>query len=133
MSYEPIGTNLRRFRDALRMTQEEVASAAGISRVAYRNLETGTSAPRMETLHALARALEVRLQDLVSPAAELRYVRFRSFRRLNTREQILIAVERWLRGFNDLEEILDDRVVYTLRGLGGEEWSPAEAASDVRS
>jgi Zn-dependent peptidase ImmA (M78 family)/DNA-binding XRE family transcriptional regulator len=133
MSYEPIGVNLRRFRGALGMTQEQVAEAAGISRVAYRNLETGASAPRVETLHALARALEIRVQDLVTPVAELRHVRFRSFRRLNTREQILIAVERWLRGFNELEEILDDRVEYTLRGLGGEERSPAEAAGAVRS
>src|SRR3954467_6893017 len=128
MSHEPIGVNLRRFRSALGMTQEQVAAAAGISRVAYRSLETGVSAPRVETLYALAKALEVRLQDLVTPAAELRHVRFRSFRRLNTREQILIAVERWLRGFNELEEILNDRIAYTLRGLGGVERSPAEAA-----
>jgi Zn-dependent peptidase ImmA (M78 family)/transcriptional regulator with XRE-family HTH domain len=133
MSYEPIGVNLRKFRSALGMTQEQVAAAAGISRVAYRNLETGASAPRVETLHALAKALEVRLQDLVSPAAELRHVRFRSFRRLNTREQILITVERWLRGFNDLEGILNDRIEYTLRGIGGVEQSAAAAASQVRT
>jgi len=133
MSYEPIGANLRRLRGALGMTQEQVAAASGISRVAYRNLETGASAPRVETLHALAKALEVRLQDLVSPAAELRHVRFRSFRRLNTREQILITVERWLRGFNDLEDILDDRTEYTLRGLGGVERSATEAAFQVRT
>ncbi len=132
MSHEPIGVNLRRFRGALGMTQEQVAAAAGISRVAYRSLETGVSAPRVETLHALAKALEVRLQDLVSPAVELRHVRFRSFRRLNTREQILIAVERWLRGFNELEEILNDRVDYTLRGLGSVQ-APAEAAALVRT
>jgi Zn-dependent peptidase ImmA (M78 family)/DNA-binding XRE family transcriptional regulator len=137
MSHETIGANLRRLRSARGATQEDLAEAAGITRVAYRNLETGASLPRTETLQALARALEVGIQDLVTPSAELRQVRFRSFRRLNTREQILIDVGRRLRDFNDLEEILGDRVEYALRsflrdfGEGGEA-DPAAVAARVR-
>lgn len=136
-NHEVISRNLRRFRDARSMTQEQVAAAAGISRVAYRNLETGASSPRVETLHSLARALDIKIQDLVTATPELRNVRFRSFRRLNTRQEILIAVERWLRGFNDIEEILQDRAEHTLRSLvssleSRSEGSPAGVARRVR-
>jgi Zn-dependent peptidase ImmA (M78 family)/DNA-binding XRE family transcriptional regulator len=131
MAGSAIGSNLRRLRAAQGLTQAEVASAAGITRLAYRNLETGLSSPRAETLQALARALEVGVQDLVTPARTLRYVRFRSFQRLNTREQILAAVGRRLHDFNELEEILEDRIEPRLAPLGGC-LSPAEAAASTR-
>jgi Zn-dependent peptidase ImmA (M78 family)/DNA-binding XRE family transcriptional regulator len=137
MSHETIGTNLRRLRTARGVTQEDLAEAAGITRVAYRNVETGASLPRTETLQALARALEVGIQDLVTPVAELRHVRFRSFRRLNTRDQILIDVGRRLGDFNNLENLLGDRIEYALRAftrdLGKEsESDPEKVAAEVR-
>ena len=137
MSQETISANLRRLRKARGVTQEDLAEAAGITRVAYRNLETGISQPRPETLQSLARSLEVGIQDLVTPAAELRHVRFRSFRRLNTRDQILIDVGRRLRDFNDLEDLLEDRIDYALvtfvQDLTEEgEADPAEVAARVR-
>jgi Zn-dependent peptidase ImmA (M78 family)/DNA-binding XRE family transcriptional regulator len=134
MSHATIGANLRRLRTARRVTQENLAEAAGITRVAYRNLETGISLPRAETLQALARALEVGVQELVTPPVEMRSVRFRSFRRLNTREQILLDVGRRLRDFNSLEEILRDRIEYALRAFVQDlgEREPAEVAASVR-
>lgn len=126
-----IGANLRRLRAAQGLTQAEVATASGITRLAYRNLEAGLSLPRAETLQALARALEAGVQDLVTPASELRHVRFRSFQRLNTREQILFEVGRRLRDFNELEEILGDRIVPRLASLGGD-LSPEDAAAAAR-
>lgn len=126
-----IGANLRRLRAAQGLTQAEVASASGITRLAYRNLEAGLSLPRADTLQALARALEAGIQDLVTPAAELRHVRFRSFQRLNTREQILFEVGRRLRDFNELEEILGDRIVPRLASLGSD-LSPEDAAATAR-
>ncbi len=131
MTDSAIGANLRRLRVAQGLTQADVAVAAGITRLAYRNLETGASLPRAETLQALARALEVGIQDLVTPVLELRHVRFRSFQRLNTREQILVEVGSRLRDFNELEEILEDRIEPRLVPLGGN-LSPAEAAAATR-
>lgn len=125
-----IGTNLRRLRAARNLTQADIATAAGITRLAYRNLETGLSLPRTETLQALARSLEVGVQDLVTPVAELRHVRFRSFQRLNTREQILFEIGRRLQDFNELEEILGDRIEPRLVPVGG--FPPAEAAALTR-
>jgi Zn-dependent peptidase ImmA (M78 family)/DNA-binding XRE family transcriptional regulator len=134
MSKDIIGTNLRRMRLARGLTQDELAARVGITRLAYRNLEAGVSLPKSETLLALARALAVGTSDLVTPAAELRHVRFRSFSRLNTRDQILFEVGRRLRDYNEVEEILEDRAEYTLSGtfsLGGER-APEKAAARVR-
>jgi Zn-dependent peptidase ImmA (M78 family)/DNA-binding XRE family transcriptional regulator len=126
-----IGANLRRLRAAQGLTQADVAVAAGITRLAYRNLETGLSLPRAETLYALAQALDVGVQELVTQVPQLRRVRFRSFQRLNTREQILFEVGRRLRDFNELEEILGDRIEPKMaaRGHGP---SPADAAAATR-
>jgi len=137
MSREIISANLRRLRMDRDLTQEALAEASGVTRVAYRNLETGVSLPRTETLQALARALSVGVQELVTPSCELRHVRFRSFRRLNTREQILLEIGRRLRDFNEIEEILGDQVEYELRALALNLWgygetSPALAAAAVR-
>jgi len=109
MAREDIGRNLRRLREAKGMTQEQLATAAGISRPGYRNIETGQSLPRVDTLQALASSLGVPLGELVTPVTELHHVRFRSLRRLNTRTQILADVSRWLADFNELEGILGDR------------------------
>lgn len=131
-SHSPIGSNLRRLRAGQGLTQADVATAAGITRLAYRNLETGLSLPRTETLQALARALDVGVQDLVTPVPELRSVRFRSFQRLNTREQILFEVGRRLRDFNELEEILGERIAPRLGSLGGGDLTAEDTATAIR-
>ena len=63
-----IGANLQRLRGMRGLTQEAAAEAAGLSRAAYRNLETGLSEPRASTLVALAKALGVSPADLLLPA-----------------------------------------------------------------
>ena len=120
MAQEAIAANLRRLRKAHELTQAQLAGAAGLSLAAYRNLETRKSVPRVDTLQSLAGALDVPIQELVTPVPEFRAVRFRSFKRLKTREQILADVARWLSDFNDLEEILADREEYRLKGF---KWS----------
>jgi transcriptional regulator with XRE-family HTH domain len=54
-----LGGSLRRIRVERGLTQAEVAGRAAISRLAYRNIETGRSSPRITTLLAIARALGV--------------------------------------------------------------------------
>lgn len=138
MNYESIAGNLRRLRAARHWTQGQAAEAAGLSRVGYRNLEAGTSVPRVETLNALARALEVPIQDLVTPVPTLHRVRFRSLKRLNSREQVLASVARQLTDFAELEDLLDERLTSDLprpprqtRVVGGAERA-GMAASAVR-
>lgn len=103
-----VSANIRRLRMERGLTQDAVANAAGISRLAYRNIEKQKARPRPETLHAIARALGVGLGDLVVPVPRLERVRFRSRKRLNSRDQILADVARWLADFNDLEELLHE-------------------------
>ena len=44
-------------RQRAKLTQDQVASRAGLSRVSYRAIETGAAAPRASTLVNIARAL----------------------------------------------------------------------------
>jgi Zn-dependent peptidase ImmA (M78 family)/DNA-binding XRE family transcriptional regulator len=137
MGAEAIAANLRRLRLAKGLTQEQAAEAAGISKAGYRNIEGRKSEPRVDTLHRLAGALEVRIQDLVTPAPELTRVRFRSFKKLRTREEILVAVGRWLADFNGLEKLLGAQISYALAeekraGAGRRAASPEQAAARAR-
>jgi Zn-dependent peptidase ImmA (M78 family)/DNA-binding XRE family transcriptional regulator len=137
MGYEVIGLNLRRLRTASGLTQLQLAEAAGLSRVGYRNIETGKSMPKVETLQSLAGALEVPVQQLVVRAHPIRQVRFRSLKRLKSREQILAEVGERLHDVKELEEALGDKRPYKISGLSDSlssrgEKRAMEAAVEVR-
>lgn len=83
-----------------------MAERARISRIAYRNIETRRSMPRADTLYALASALGSDVQDLLKPAPILTFVRFRSLKRLNSREDVLAEIAQRLEDYNGLEELL---------------------------
>jgi len=115
MATTPITHNLRRLRKYRGLTQADLASTAGLSIQAYRNLEAARSQPRTSSLMALARALDVSVGELLEEAPALPRVRFRAQKKLKAREQILVEVARWLHDFRELEELLDDRRTYSLR------------------
>ncbi len=52
-----IGDRFRRARLVARLTQDEVAALAGLSRPRYRDIESGAAAARTTTLINVARAL----------------------------------------------------------------------------
>ncbi len=118
MNLQILSQNIRRIRTAKKYSQPRLADAAGLSLPAIKNLEGAKNEPRMSTVQAIARALEVRLQDLFAPVRELRTVRFRSGRRMQNRENILADVARWLDDFNYLEEILNEQKSFLLREVG---------------
>jgi len=97
--------NLRRIRDDKGLSQTDVAERAGISRVAYRNIETGDAAPRASTLARIAEVLDVRISDLMAEVQPLQAVRFRD-KGMTSREQLLVRVGRWLEGYSELEQLL---------------------------
>ena len=129
-----ISINLRRLRGARDLSQERLASLAGLSRAAYRKIETGQSQPRVSTLQSIARALDVRVHELMEAAPQLEAVRFRSKKRLRTREQILVDAGRWLRDFNALEETVGDRIPWSLADIARDldPSRPEAAAARVR-
>lgn len=117
MDTQLIASNLLRLRKDRGKTQEAVADAAGLSRAAYRAIEKGRAEPRPDNLRAIASVLGVPLRELLTPAPRLERVRFRSLKRLKSRDQILVDVARWLHDFRELEELLDDRQPHALAPL----------------
>ncbi len=113
-----LSENLRQLRSQRELSQAEVAKKAGITVLAYRNLESGVSQPRPETLRRLAMALGVPLRELLAPTPPLEAVRFRAQKAMKRRGQVLSDVSRWLRNFNDLETLLSEHVAYRLEGIG---------------
>ncbi len=61
-----IGDNLKRFRKACALSQQQVADAVNIERSSYTCYETGKSIPPIPTAVKLARAFGVTLDDLIS-------------------------------------------------------------------
>ena len=117
MDTKIIATNLARIRKNVRKTQEQVAEEAGLSRAAYRAIEKGRSAPRVESLRAIAAAVECSVRELVTPSLRLEHVRFRSLKRLKRRDQVLVDVARWLADFNELESLLGEVRAPSLAAL----------------
>lgn len=135
MSLETLGCNLQRLRLARGLSQEKLAQAAGISRIAYINIERRQSEPRADTVRALAKALQVRVPELLVEAPALKRVRFRSLKRLKRREQVLVEVGQKLRDFVELETQLkatDRRDFDSLRAIAAKarhQGIPAVAAA----
>lgn len=129
-----LAANLTRLRVMKGFSQAELAAKSGLSRQAYRNLETGQSEPRTRTLMAVAAALGVGVDELLCPTRELQGVRFRSSKKMATRSQILADVARWLDDYNDLETLLDSRRDYRFAPPGlRKKMRPAEGAALARA
>lgn len=117
MDLTVLHANLSRIRSAKGMSQGDLADAAGLSRVGYRNIESGTSAPRVDTLMRVASALGVRLEELVAPVRTLQKVRFRADKKMTTRGELLALVARWLDDYNEVESLVGDRKTSKLDAL----------------
>ncbi|VGO15581.1 hypothetical protein PDESU_04166 [Pontiella desulfatans] len=106
-----LAINLMRLRKLNSLTQQDLADAAGISRVAYRNLEKGNANPRQGTLQALATALKVPAFDLLAPLPKLKSLRYRANKEMTEQErakgnQVVVRAGNWLQDFNELESML---------------------------
>jgi Zn-dependent peptidase ImmA (M78 family)/transcriptional regulator with XRE-family HTH domain len=104
-----LGENVRRLRQARRMTQSNLAGQATVSLPALRNIESGKVIPKVDTLQAIAAALDSSVLELLKPVHILKYVRFRAKRRLRTRNEILSEVAGWLENFQELEGLLEKK------------------------
>ena len=123
VAINPVPQNIRRIRTSRGLRQDEVARNAGISRNAFRSIETGQAEPRVSTLQSIARALGVDLPALLAEPPHLSSVRLRSSKARTrkaqaTRDQVIVEVARWLKDFAGLQELLDQRKPYALQALG---------------
>lgn len=60
-----LGENLRRARQRLELTQEEVGHRSGVHPTEVSRIEAGKRDPRVSTLERLAKALDVPPSDLL--------------------------------------------------------------------
>jgi Zn-dependent peptidase ImmA (M78 family)/transcriptional regulator with XRE-family HTH domain len=131
-----LSINLMRLRKLNNLTQQDLADAASISRVAYRNLEKGDAEPREGTLQALAKALNVSALEMLAPLPQLKSLRYRANKNRSEQErakgnQIVVRAGNWLRDFNELELMLGDKKTVRLKPIRkGTE--PETAAANLR-
>lgn len=64
-----VGRNVKRIREKVGLTQEELAESSGFSQQYISGLEKGQRNPTIVTLYELAKALRVSHMDLVKPEA----------------------------------------------------------------
>jgi Zn-dependent peptidase ImmA (M78 family) len=108
-----IGHNVARLRLDWDVSQGEVASKAGISRLALGKIERGEVLPRAATLDALAKALGTSAAELATAVRPLHTVRFRA-PKVKGRQQILAEVSRWLEDYCWLEGELKEAKRFLL-------------------
>ena len=125
-------TNVARLRLDRELTQVELASAAGLSRIAVGKIERGAVTPQARTLERLAEALEVSVRELVTPVRRLASVRFRAPARVRAREQILARVATWLDDYCALENSLAVAKQFKVRRPCRAEPDPIAVARDAR-
>lgn len=127
-----IAANVARLRLDRRLTQDQLAARAGISRVALGKIERGAAIPRAQTLAALAAALAAPVGELVTPVRALESVRFRARAQVHAREQILAVVSKWLEAYAGLEVELGDRPPFGFKSAAKRNGSPVEVARAAR-
>ena len=130
-----IAQNVRRYRALKGLNQGEAAELAGISRNAYRAIETGASEPRSANLERIAKALDVSVMSLLTEVPVLHSLRFRSLKTLTAqqralRQELVTRFALWLKDYNELEALLEVDASYLLDDIDAED--PETAASDVR-
>jgi transcriptional regulator with XRE-family HTH domain len=65
LSPKRLGVTIKKLRTERNMTQEELAQKVGVHRVYIAQIESATKVPSIATLEKLAKALRVKLVDLV--------------------------------------------------------------------
>lgn len=62
-----IGANIRALRGARGLTQQTLAKLAGLPRATWQHLESGAANPTVSVLHKVALALQISVEELISP------------------------------------------------------------------
>lgn len=102
---EIVAGNLTRYRKGLNLSQEELASQAGVTRQSIHNYENAKTLPDSKTLSTLARALGVKLDDLLrKESAMLPNFRFRAHTSFDKNPQFAAQVLRLLEDYTALEQ-----------------------------
>lgn len=134
---DAVAKNIRRLRAVKGLNQGEIATKAGISRNAFRSIETGEAEPRIENLRNIADALDVSIMELFREVPSLKTLRFRSRKTMSSqqraeREDLVTRVALWLSDFNELEQMLQDRPKATIANFERRGAAPQAVAAKAR-
>lgn len=132
-----VAQNLIKLRVANKFTQEYVAEKAGISLLAYRNIESGKSNPNTSSLEKIAKVFDVDIFEFFKEyKPQIMKVRFRALEKKNIRkrEDIINEVAIWLEKYNNLINKLNlqDDFKYELANLENSTNDPILMAKKVR-
>lgn len=135
MSLQNLSENLKSFRLLLGLNQDEIAKLAGITRLAYLNIEKGLSEPRSGTLFKLAEVLGVGVAELVAERKLPASVRFRANKAKTKKEETarsvtLIKLIEWLKKYNELEDSLKLPRNFKFESISTA--NPVDAAKECR-
>lgn len=108
--------NLRYYRLKKNMTKKELASLANVTPMAITYYENGERRPGMETIKALAKALDVRVADFLSNRNKNLVFIHGEFRKgsklqINQQEYIRESVEEYMSRFYSIVDILGGEVL----------------------
>jgi transcriptional regulator with XRE-family HTH domain len=70
-----LAENIRRLREARKLSQQQIAKLSGVPRPTWASLETGTANPTLAVLNKAANALNVSIEELVgAPRNEFQFI-----------------------------------------------------------
>ena len=112
-----VGNLIRKQREAMQMTVAQLASRVGVSRNTITNYEAGKTEPNASDLVRLSGALGCAVNDLLSGGCASMAPRFafRAHAPLRKDPEIAVAARKYLRAYDEIEEIMDSRLPNRLR------------------
>jgi Zn-dependent peptidase ImmA (M78 family)/transcriptional regulator with XRE-family HTH domain len=117
-----VGNLIRKQRQAMQMTVAQLAARIGVSRNTITNYEAEKTEPSTSELLRLAEAFGCAIQDLLrseSAAVPPRFA-FRAHQPLRKDPSITVAARKYLRAYDEIEEITNSRLQGKLRKLDGD-------------
>lgn len=133
-----VGNLIRKQREAMQMTVAQLAGRVGVSRNTITNYEAGKTEPNASDLVRLSGALGCAINDLLfggTASIPPRFA-FRAHAPLRKDPAITVAARKYLRAYDEIEEITNSRLHGKLRTFDGDGNEPLtdreiESAADT--
>ena len=108
-----IGENIKRYRENLGLSMNQLAKRIGKSRSAISQYENGEIMPRMGTIEDLARALGVSKMDIIEPQHSYYLVHMPE----SAPDALTDEERRLLEAFRSLDESARHAALYSVEGM----------------
>lgn len=121
-----VGNLIRKQREAMQMTVAKLATGVGVSRNTITNYEGGRTEPTASDIVRLSTALGCTVNDLLFGGVGSIPPRFafRAHAPLRKDPAIVISARKYLRAYDEIEQITNSRLHGTLRKFNGDSDGP---------